>query len=75
MILKSFIKGSYLVSLSQILLTPYGIQTVGLSDWSLDPVFGILVKWCIRLTVTQQSASSILAYPVTSKVKTFENIS
>lgn len=25
--------------------------------------FGILVKWCIRLTVTQESAGSILAYP------------
>ena len=31
-------------------------------------IFGILVKWCIRVTVTHQSTSSILVYPATKHI-------
>ena len=54
MILKSFIKDSYLVSLSQILLTPYGTQTADLSDQSLGPYMRVQKNGLIRVTVTHQ---------------------
>lgn len=54
MILKSFIKDFYLVSLSQVLLTPYGTQTADLSDWSLGPYMRVQKNGLIRVTVTHQ---------------------